>query len=180
MESALAWIGQIAAWVGMWIPRWVVINTTMAAVKFVRGSQVVACGPGIHWYWPVTTEMLMHPIARQSNNLKSQTITTKDGRTVVIGGLIVFEIADIEKVLAHTFEPDNTINDITLGSIHDVCCQLTWQELQDGQRDGSLDTLLKKEARRDLDRYGVKVIRMTLTDLAPCRVLKLVTSTSQD
>ena len=180
MDSALAWIGQVAAWVGQWIPRWVIVNTTCGAVKFVRGHTVVSCGPGIHWYWPVTTNFLMHPIARQTTNLRAQTVMTSDGRTIVVGGMVVYEIADIQKILAHTFDPDETIKDIAMSSAHDVCCQLSWDDLREQQRNGHLDRKLKSEARKDLDSYGVKVLKMTLTDLAPCRVLKIVNSMSQD
>lgn len=180
MESAVAWIGAIFNWLGAFIPRWVIIDSTHAAVKFVRGSRVVACAAGIIWYWPVTTNLVLHPIARQTANLKSQTIMTSDERTVIVGGLIVFEISDIEKVLAHTFDPDETIKDICLSTIHDVCCQLTWTELHAEQRSGALDRKLRAEAKKDLDRYGVRVIKMTLTDLAPCRVLKLLNAMSQD
>jgi len=180
MGDALAWIGQIAGWIGQFIPRWVIVDTTHAAVKFVRGSNVIPCSAGIHWFWPVTTNMVLHPIARQTSNLKTQTVTTKDKQVRAVGGMIVFEIADIEKILAHTFDPDETIRDITMSAIHDVCCGYTADELHDLQQDGKLERALKAEAKKELDRYGVRVIRMTLTDLAPCRVLKVITSASQD
>jgi regulator of protease activity HflC (stomatin/prohibitin superfamily) len=180
MESALAWIGHIASWIGQWIPRWIIVTTTHGAVKFVRGHTVVTCAPGVHWYWPVLTMFLVHPIARQTANLRSQTVMTSDERTIAVGGMIVYEIADIEKIIAHTFDPDETIKDIAVSSVHDVCCQLSWAEIREYQRNGQLDTKLKKEARRDLERYGVRVLKMTLTDLAQCRVLKVINSTSQD
>jgi hypothetical protein len=39
---------------------------------------------------------------------------------------------------------------------------------------------LKREVRKSLDSYGIRVLKTMLTDLAPCRVLKLITSTSSD
>lgn len=180
MDSALAWIGTIADWVGQFIPRWRIVDTTEAAVKWVRGSRVVVLGPGIHWYFPATTRFVVHPVARQTNNLKSQTITLRDDKVIVVGGLCVFEIKDIEAVLAHTYLPDETIRDITLSAIHDVCCQLSWTEITEQQRSGELDRKLKVEARKDLDRYGVRVLKITLTDLAPVRVLKIVQATTAD
>lgn len=180
MEAALAWIGEIFRWLGAFIPRWVVVDTTHGGVKFVRGSNPVAFGPGIQWYWPVTTNMHVYPTARQTANLKTQTILTRDSRTVAVGGMIVYEISDVEKIIAHTFDPDETVKDITMSAIHDVVCMVTMDELLEGQRSGVLDRKLKAEAKRELDRYGVKVIKLTLTDLAPCRVVKLITSTSTD
>ena len=48
------------------------------------------------------------------------------------------------------------------------------------QRTGELDRKLKAEARKELERYGVRVLKMTLTDLAPVRVLKIVQATTTD
>jgi hypothetical protein len=49
-----------------------------------------------------------------------------------------------------------------------------------GLRAGALDRELREEAAKGLKSYGVKVLRTTLTDLAPARVLKIVQSTSKD
>lgn len=180
MDSALAWIGQIAAWIGQFIPRWQIVDTTRGAVKFVRGSRVVKLGPGLHWFWPVLTDFHVYPTARQAVDLRAQTFVTEDDKTIVVGGLIVYEIEDIEKILAHTYDPEETIRDITLSAIHDVCCQMSWDELKREQRRGTLDTKLRRESQKGLIDYGVKVLKTTLTDLAPCRVLKLVQSMAKD
>lgn len=180
MEGALAWISELVNWLGQFIPRWEIVDTTHGAVKFVRGSKVVALGPGWHIYWPVTTKFETYPIARQASDLRTQTIVTKDDRTVAIGGQIVYEIADIEAILARTYDPEQTIKDISLTAIHDVCCQMTWDELKEAQRNGALDRNLRREAKKTLDSYGVKVLKTTLTDLAPCRVYRMVQSTAKD
>lgn len=180
MGGALEWISQIVGWVGQFIPRWVIVHTTHGAIKFVRGAKVVTLGAGWHLYWPLTTDFVTYPTARQAVDLRTQTFVTSDDRTIGVGGLIVYEIKDIAAILAHTFDPEVTIRDITASAIHDVCCRKTWDELKAGQRNGSLDRELRREASRGLERYGVKVLKTTLTDLAPCRVLKVIQSTSID
>jgi regulator of protease activity HflC (stomatin/prohibitin superfamily) len=180
MDSALAWIGQIAEWVGQFIPRWVVLDTTMGAVKFVRGKKVVPLGAGVHFYWPLVTNISSYPVARQADDLRSQTIVTTDDKTIIVGGMIVYKVFDIEKLVAHTFCPQQTILDITLTAFHDVCCQLSWTELREQQRSGRLDTKLKAKVKKALEPYGVRVLKTMLTDLAPARVLKVVQSTSTD
>jgi SPFH domain/Band 7 family protein len=182
VDGAFAWIGNLISWFAQWVPRWVILDTTLAAVKYVKG-QPVACEPGaIHWYWPVTTTMTPYPIARQTSNLKTQTMSTADDRpmTIAVGGMIVYEISDVLKIVAHTFDPDETIRDIAMSSIHDVLCLLTWDEIRAELRNGKLERALKAEAKKELERYGVRVLKVTLTDLAPCKVIKLVQSTSTD
>jgi regulator of protease activity HflC (stomatin/prohibitin superfamily) len=117
---------------------------------------------------------------RQTVDLRAQTLCTTDDKSIVVGGMIVYEIYDIEAIVARTFEPDDTIKDISLSAIHDVCCQKSWDELKEAQRTGALNRELKKEAARELDKFGVKVLKTTLTDMALCRVIKLMTSVAKD
>jgi regulator of protease activity HflC (stomatin/prohibitin superfamily) len=178
VNAAFEWIQQIASWIGQFIPRWVIFTTTEGGVKFVRGKNAVALGPGIHWYWPVLTKLEEFPTARQGDDLRSQTIVTMDDKTIVVGGMIVYEVTDILVLLSTTFAASQTVKDICLTAIHDVCCQMTWEELKNEQRRGTLDTKLRNAAQKALSPYGVRIIKTMLTEMAPCRVLKLIQTTS--
>lgn len=180
MENALAWIGQIADWIGRFVPRWVILDTTQGAVKFVRGKRPVALGPGIHWYWPATTELREWAIARQSLNLPAQTITTRDSKVIAVGGLLIFKVSDVLTLLAKNWDADRSIRDVAAGVVHEVCSQSEWGELQMAKNDGSLNRELRRVMRKRLRPFGVQVLGATLTDFAPCRVLKVIQSTSQD
>lgn len=180
MNEALAWVGWIAEWIGKFIPRWEILDLTEGAVKFVRGKRPVYCGPGIHWYWPLLTFWQKYPIARQADRLQTQTIVTKDDKVIVVGGMVVYSVSDLLVLLTTAHSAATTIRDITLTSIHDVVCKMTWDELKDEQRRSTLDTKLKNATQKQLDDYGVKVVKVMLTDMAPARVLKLMQSTSQE
>jgi len=179
MNDALGWVGQLVEWVGQFIPRWEIVNTTQGAVKFVRGSRIIALGPGIHWYWPVMTEFVVYPTARQANTLPSQTLLTSDGNVVAVTALIVFEVADVAALVAHTYEPDNTVEDIAQAAVHDVLCQQSWDHLRNQAHSRALHTLLRQEAQRGLKPYGVRVLRVNLIDLAPCHVIRLMQSSAE-
>ena len=176
MGDALAWIGQIAEWVGRFVPRWQIVDPVHGAIKFVRGARVVPLGAGIHWYWPVTTEFHEYPIARQAVRLEPQNLTTTDGEVIVVVGVITYEIDDIEKILAHTYDPEETVRDVAATAIHDVCIRFSWEELRGEEREGTLNTKLRNEVQKGLKDYGVKVLKAMLSDLAPCPVFRLVQS----
>lgn len=183
MESALAWIGQLAEWVGRFIPRLVILIPSLGAVKYTgtrKGMRVRACEPGLHVYWPLVTVWDVYPTVRQTDDLRTQTITTADGKTIAVGGLITYEVYDLLKLLPTTFEPAKAISEITLTSIHDVLARMTWEEMCAEQRKGTLETKLRNAAKRQLDDYGVRVLRVQLTDMAPARVLKVIQSISND
>lgn len=187
IDSALGWIGQIAEWLGRFFPRWQVLEPTQAAVKVVGLSlwpphwredhpRIVSQLRGIVTWWPAVTAITIHPIARQANNLQSQTIVTTDGKTFVVAGMIVFEVDNVEQLVCHVYDPDDTIRDVALAAVHDACVKFSSDELLTAARTSKLDTAMRTEAKKQLALYGVNVIKLQLTDLAPGRVLRLVTS----
>jgi regulator of protease activity HflC (stomatin/prohibitin superfamily) len=194
MNEAFAWIGEIVQWFGQWVPRWVVLNSTQGAVKFVtlRVRDVVrfrwdtsvkehVIGPGLVFYWPAVTELKDWIVARQSVNLTTQTLTTKDGKVIAVGAVMVFRVLDVLPLIAHTFDPDATIRAVSAGVVQRVVSQASWEELQRVKDEGLLDHHLKRGLNKALRRrFGVQVLDATLTDFAPCRVLKVIQSTSSD
>lgn len=180
MDTALAWIGKLADWIGSFIPRWVILDTTEAAIKYVRGHKVVMCQPGIHWYWPVTTLWSPYPTARQSDRLETQTMETKDGKPFIVSGTLTYAIEDISKLVPTTYSPTTTIVEIAQTALHDVLCAENWEDICVAQRRGTLKTQLKNVAQRELDDYGVNVIRFKLNSLARCRVIKISQTTASE
>ena len=146
----------------------------------MRGHKALPLGPGFHFFWPITTEVLTYPTARQATDLRTQTLMTTDGKTLVVGGLIVYEIVDIKAILAHTWDPESTITDIALSAIHDVFVRLSWTDVRTMQETGVLNLKLRSRVRKELKKYGVRVLKTTITDLAQTRVYKLIQSTSQE
>lgn len=180
MDSALAWIGQIAAWVAQWIPRWVILDTTEGAIKYVGGKRAVRCGPGIHFFWPARTTFFPYPTARQTDRLETQTMESKDGRTFLVSGTLTYEVEDLMKLLPCTHNAVTLTQEIAMCAVHDVCCGLDWDVLQAEQRKDTLKTKLKNAAQKELGEYGIKVIRLKLNTLARCRVLKVAQSISNE
>jgi regulator of protease activity HflC (stomatin/prohibitin superfamily) len=180
MDNALAWIGQIASWIGQWIPRWAILDTTEGAIKYVGGKRVVKCGPGIHFYWPARTTFVAYPTARQTDRLESQTMESKDGKTFIAAGTLTYKVDDLELLIPATHSPATTVIDIAMTAMHDVLCAYDWDELQAKQRRGTLKTELRNEAQKSMTELGVKVLMLKLNTLARCRVIKVSQSNSNE
>ncbi len=181
MDSAFAWIGQAVEWFGKFIPRWIILDTTEGACKYVYGSEVKVCGPGIHWYWPVTTYWQGYPTARQTDRLEAQVMETTDGVTFMVSGTLTYEVTDLGKLLPVVHSPGTHVVDSAMAAVHDVCCDMDWVTLKAEQRHATrLKTKLKASAQSQLTEYGIRVIKLQLNTLARCRVLKVSQSTSQE
>jgi len=173
MTTAFAWIGQIMEWLGRWIPQIQIVRATHGGVKFVRGRKVKEMKPGMHIYWPLTTEVSILPTARQTHNLVTQVMMTKDRKQVVVGGVIIYTITNIVDALSENWDVSDTISDITQTALMAVVTAWTFDELI-----SKITTDLEKEltsaTRERLRPYGVKVHKCALTDFSTCRVLKLL------
>lgn len=178
--SGFEWISALVEWFGKFFPHQLILSPTEAAVKFKRGRTPVLLSSGIHWYLPLLSKVETVSIARQAENLRSQTLVTTDDQAVIVSGILVHEVVDPVTFTTTSFDGFTTLKELTLTAIHDVVSQLSWEELKVEQRSGKLDTKLRNATKRLIDEYGVKVLKVMLTDLAKTRVLKIVTATSQD
>jgi len=180
MNGAFEWIGYIADWLGRFIPRWVILDTTEGGIKFKGGDDPVFCAPGIHWYWPIRSTLHVHPIVRQTDRLETQTMESKDGITFIVSATITYTISDLLTLVTTTHSPLTTVVDIAMSAIHDICCDFEWKELQDQQRRGLLKTKLKNEASKQLKDFGVEVLLLKTNTLARARVFKVAQSLSNE
>lgn len=174
MSEAFAWLGQLFEWFGQFVPRWKIVRATHGGVKFVNGKNVQTVQPGIIWYWPVTTEIEIIPTARDTINLQSQTVTTADDKPILLSAMVVVEVRDAVKLLTATHDPGGLVADVALTAIYGVVGGFAWEEIKTKQRTGELDKQLRLQTRRQLEKYGVYVVDVMLTDFAPCRVIRLV------
>ena len=179
MGEALAWIGQIAEWFGRFIPRLTIVTTTHGWVKWVRGWKVKSGGAGLVIHWPVVTELVTFPIARQGNILDSQTITTLDNVNLAVNLVVIYEVEDLEALLTQTQNADSTIGEMCLTAAQDVLTATKWEDIRLMKR-SKLHTELRGRAQSVLKQYGVKVIKVFLKDLAPCKVYRILGNSEGD
>lgn len=177
MESAFAWLNQFFQAVYQFFPRILIVRATHGGVKWVRGKKIVPLGPGLHVYWPLTTEVEVLVTARQTLAIPDQVMVTKDGKKVAFKTLVVYRIPDVVRAIGKVnWDVDTTINDMTQAAVARVIVTHTYDEVVQGLADQSLTMTLTREVRKELRQFGVHVSRCKLVDFADCKVFKLLTS----
>jgi hypothetical protein len=145
--EAFAWIGQIIETLGKFIPRLTIVKATMGGVKWRSGKTVKPMMPGLHVYWPIVTEIELIVTARQTLNLPTQVLMTKDRQKVVVGTVVVYRIKDIVQAIGEkNWDVDTTISDITKTAIVSEIAKLTLDELLAGVVDESVNNRLTKSS----------------------------------
>jgi regulator of protease activity HflC (stomatin/prohibitin superfamily) len=171
VDAALGWIGDLVSWLVSWLPHLVQVRKTERAVKFIRGK-TAEIGPGLHLWWPITTEVEVRPVVRQVMGLGSQTLTTKDGQAVHVDGLLVYSIGDLHTYLVENWEAEDSLGEVGQAGIRKAVVNMDFDDIQRGMAD--VDNRLTKEAQKLLERFGVEVELMRLTSFSRAHVLNLV------
>jgi regulator of protease activity HflC (stomatin/prohibitin superfamily) len=197
MGQAFEWLNRIFDLLWRFVPKPIIVGPQAQALvtrtvllrDLARGrwrpaAKLAVAEPGFHVFWPLMTEFEIYPVAYQTTPLVAQDIVTApdaEGKrvTVTARGMLSYEIEDLTKILAHTYDPEDTIRDEAATAFHDVLCHQSWDDLVRGQG-RTLDTKLRNKAKEALTERGIKVHKFTLTSLAPARVLRVVQSTAQE
>lgn len=174
MDAALGWIGSIVEWFGRWIPHLLIVRTTQGGIKFVRGKNVKEMGPGMHVYWPITTDVEIIHTARDTLNLKSQRLQTRDDKTISVSVAVIYRIDNVIKAVTKTTDYENTISDTAQAAVVQVLSQMTYKKLTH-EVHNKVPKRLAKKIRAYLRPFGVAVEKAYLTDYAQTLVFTSIT-----
>lgn len=167
MGAALGWIGELVQWFSQFFPRLTWVPPTHGAITFTRGKKVRVYGPGLagRWWWPMWwpfwTEMHTYPVVRQTHDMASQTLTTVDGETITVAGVIVYRIDDLEKALTSQWDLEDTIRDISTLAMAEFVTGTSFHDVQ--HEDGRA---LKTAIQGPLAQYGIGVEKAGIADFA--------------
>jgi len=173
MTSAFAWIGQLAEWIGQWIPQVKHLECTEIGVTVTRGTRVKVLRPGLRLIWPFWTNYYARPANIQTISLPTKSLTTSDGKTVVAGVMVRYEFdrspVAVHKALIDTDSVEDSLGDEVMGVLCAFVTGKTFAELQEDRT--AINRSLTGRLDTQLSRYGVNVLRAQLTDFSSCITL---------
>jgi regulator of protease activity HflC (stomatin/prohibitin superfamily) len=164
-------IGQLFNTALSLCPRLTFVRKTHGAVVFRPGGKIRQLTPGLHWYWPLTSEVEEIITARQTHSLCHQTITTKDGTVLAVSAVLVYRVENVTAALVECYDVAEAIEDVVLSAVAEVLsrAKVTPNLL------ARTELPLTRLSRSRLRPFGVSVLRCCLVDFAPCRVLRCIT-----
>jgi regulator of protease activity HflC (stomatin/prohibitin superfamily) len=151
----------------------VIIDHYDRGVRLRRGKKVnnnTVLEPGWHWKIPFIDRIITQMVKTTTIDLAEQTVTTKDGKSVVVKAVIKYEINDVEKVLLEVNSPIDAVADMSKGIIREAIVERNWSECHDSE----LSNKILRRVRNEADNWGIKVNKVTLTDLAEMQSIRLL------
>jgi regulator of protease activity HflC (stomatin/prohibitin superfamily) len=135
--------------------------------------RTITLRPGIHWYWPKTTEIEVLPVERQTLDLPVQTLCTSDLQNVSVRAEVVFVIDDIRLAVCKTFDFQQTIQDVAQLAVVEVVASKSCDELARAMRNAHLIEELTGKLRLELKSYGVGVERAFLAEFTRSTAIRV-------
>lgn len=157
---------------------WTVIQPWQAGLRLRMGKFNKVLTPGPHWMLPFNIDAIQSDaVVIETMRLKPQSLTTKDGKSIVISSVVTFDIEDIRKFVLEVEGRNTIIEDSGYGATSTFVREHTWEELS-AMKD--IGNELGKVVRRLCKRYGVNVITVQLVDFTQCRSIRLMTTYPQN
>jgi len=166
-------LGQLLATILRFFPRIWFCPTYVAGVKFVRGKNIRPLEAGAVVWWPFWTSMLTCAVKRQVMEIPAQTVTTKDGLSVIISGVCTYHVADHVKFLTENHEAGDNASEVVEAALIEVATDKTWNELLANDRN-TTNRALTSEAGKLLADYGIEVEKVRMASLARAQVINIV------
>ena len=139
---------------------WFTVRPWEQAVRLTFGKKRVLLGPGIYFKVPIVHQALVFPIRTRTVYVPMQTLRSKDGRTVVIGLILKYEIADLFLVLDSLHNPGATLAHLAQGIVGKLVPTLDGSEV--------VASTISKAINGEINpgQYGVSAFDIMVSDNA--------------
>jgi regulator of protease activity HflC (stomatin/prohibitin superfamily) len=149
---------------------WQVINEYERGIVLRLGVFQRELEPGLHWVIPFHIDNVLHDnVVPRTVALGAQSLMTKDGVTVAVSGVVTARIRHIRKALLEVEGVDHALVDSCSAAVAEHVARATWDEL----RAVASGEALLKECRKQEFQYGIEILRVQLSDITTCRVVRL-------
>jgi len=124
--------------------------------------------PGLRWKWFFIESYESESTLITTLGLNSQTLTTKDNKSIVISAIIKYRIQDVKTYLLTVYEPEDVLADVTMGEIQKQVKKTDYIGLLKVER-----KILPK-VRKAVKDYGVIIEGITFIDIGAVKSIRLI------
>ena len=152
-------------------PHFFFIYPNESGIRIIFGKYVKRLDAGCYFNWPVIMQFMKLDTQPQVIDLKNQSITTKDGKSIVISGALEYTISDAYCTLLKVYDHDQSLRTLTLGIIANYTTQATFEQCRDTE---NLKTQIIQGLQNRVGDWGLKVQHLYITDLALTTNIRLL------
>lgn len=124
-----------------------------------------------NWVWPFNIEeVLSTSVVTETMTIGPQSLTTKDGVSVVISIVITFFVSEVKTLLLHIEGAGQVIEDSAYGVVSDFVLKHTWADLIEEDIPGRIVIPIRRKAKK----YGVSVETAEIIDFTRSKSYRMM------
>lgn len=151
---------------------WTVVDAYEEALVLRLGKYNRTLRPGLHWIIPFAESILRDNVVPSTFHVGPLSLTTKDGKAVIIGAVVTWSIADIKTFLLSVENAQSVIEDSTYGIIGDMVRDRDWDQIIAPRSRFSF--YVEKRMILVMRKYGVRVDNFSFGDLTRSRTFRII------
>lgn len=148
-----------------------IVHSYEKGVLFKQGKDVAELGPGVHWFIPWLWSIEIVPAAPEVQNLPTQSVMTKDRKTIAFSCNICYQIEDARKMFTQIQQFDSAIEGFAMVHLAEMLSQHT--VIQYHNKREALHEEFAKTLNEKVNEWGAKIIWVGITDYTEVRAWRL-------
>jgi len=163
----------IDLWLAVWrgLVPFVVLDQYERGVVLRFGKYRRDIGPGWWWLLPLGIEKaISDSVAVSTTTLPPQSLTTKDGHSVVVSLVLTHRVHDIRVLLLEVEGKDQACLDCAAGVLALEISSHGWAEIVHAD----FLTAVHRSVRKRAFRYGIEVLAAAFSDLQRCKSFRIL------
>jgi regulator of protease activity HflC (stomatin/prohibitin superfamily) len=133
------------------------------------GKRVKSLSPGLHLCLPLLDRVHTQNSRLRVINVQTQTLSTKDNKTIIVGGTISYRITNLETLFCQLQQPEDGLTELVQERVARHVTETNSQDLLTRSLTDSVNNGLNGG-----ERYGLSELRYYVTDYSYVRTLRLV------
>jgi regulator of protease activity HflC (stomatin/prohibitin superfamily) len=151
---------------------WVVVDEYERAIVLRLGKFRRVLEPGFHWVIPFHIDRVIHDnVVPRTVDLGPQSLTTSDGKLVVVSAIVTARIDDVQKATLNVESVSHALRDSCVAEVAGVVSSRTWEQLLEAD---ALEADLRKACQKRATKWGIEIIRAQFSSMTPCRSIRLL------
>lgn len=162
----MSWVRELFTSLRDLLVWWITVAPWEQALRVRLGKRVALLGAGVHLRIPGIDRIYRQSTRRRTCDFPTQTLTTRDGHTVTIGGSLRY--ADIEKLYQTLHHAESTLVDLASGIVARTITQMDRADCTAGAIEDAIRSQI------DLAQYGLTDTDAYVTTFAFVRTFRLI------
>lgn len=137
-------------------------------IRVRMGNRVRKMEKGVYLKLPFIDAVYIQSVRRRMQHLPTQTVCTRDGKTVTLGGAVGYSIADIHRLYSTVHDAAATIANVCQCAIAEVVLSSTTDACSPAAIAAEATKLVK------FDQYGLSEAEICITDFAFVKTFRII------